>query len=109
LDKEKVVEASKFLSCARRHAHENPDDLPIDPEDFGACIAYLAALVGELELDETRLEVDIAAARDEKRRALAGGYRRFLKAGRPEPKPKNAPPAGAETVRVEVEPVDEGE
>jgi hypothetical protein len=84
------MDASRFLTAARRHAHEHPDELPCQPEDFGAALAYLSALQGRIELDESRLDADIAAANVVRREALAGGYRDYLR-GMTTPQPSPAP------------------
>lgn len=73
------MDASKFIATARRHALDNPGECPCDPEQYGMALAYLAGLVGQLELDESRTNADLAAAAVQQRTALSEGYRQYLR------------------------------
>lgn len=75
------MDAFTFLARARRHASDHVDEIPCDPATYGLVCAHLSALVAELELDESRIQADIAAAAHTAREGLQEGYRRFLRGG----------------------------
>lgn len=90
------MDASKFIATARRHALDNPGECPCDPEQYGMALAYLAGLVGQLELDESRTDADLAAASVQQRTALSEGYRQYLRGGSGEQLPPRPAPAPGE-------------
>ena len=67
------------LHRARRYIGEHPDELPMDPGDFGICCAYLAALVAEIEFRERQMEAQLDASRRTERVARSVDYRKRLR------------------------------